>query len=264
MSFYPKLVNEINSLRRNPPAYGDKLLSFKSCFKGLVVKFPGQKVGMQTNEGFAAFEESAKYLKTMSPICDMVASKGLTNIAKEYLAKMSECSPDDVGNIEIDSIIKKYGSFTGTFNNAMDFGSDTPELVVVNLIVSDGDPQRSNRDLLLNPELKRIGIASGTHNEYGNLTILLACTTFKNIIDKDDAEDFGGMIDPPIAETERTPEVTTTTNQKDENANKEPDLISCVVRERLVKERGNRKKKIITIKQYKTGKIKREVKYVPL
>ena len=189
MSFYPKLVNEINSLRRNPPAYGEKLLSFKSCFNGLVVKFPGQRVGMQTNEGFAAFEESAKYLKTMSPICDMVASKGLTNIAKEYLAKMSECSPDDVGNIEIDSIIKKYGSFTGTFNNAMDFGSDTPELVVVNLIVSDGDPSRSNRDLLLNPELKRIGIASGTHNEYGNLTILLACTTFKNIIDKDDAED---------------------------------------------------------------------------
>ncbi len=262
MSFYPKLVNEINSLRRNPPAYGEKLLSFKSCFNGLVVKFPGQRVGMQTNEGFAAFEESAKYLKTMSPICDMVASKGLTNIAKEYLAKMSECSPDDVGNIEIDSIIKKYGSFTGTFNNAMDFGSDTPELVVVNLIVSDGDPSRSNRDLLLNPELKRIGIASGTHNEYGNLTILLACTTFKNIIDKDDAEDFGGMVDPPQAETERTPEVTTP--QKDENANKEPDLTSCVVRERLVKERGIRKKKIITIKQYKSGKIKREVKYVPL
>ena len=70
------------------------------------------------------------------------------------------------------------------------------------------------------------------------------------------------MVDPPQAETERTPEVTTP--QKDENANKEPDLTSCVVRERLVKERGIRKKKIITIKQYKTGKIKREVKYVPL
>ena len=55
------------------------------------------------------------------------------------------------------------------------------------------------------------------------------------------------MVDPPQAETERTPEVT-----------------SCFVRERLVKERGIRKKKIITIKQYKTGKIKREVKYVPL
>lgn len=264
MSFYQNLVNEINIVRRNPSAFADKLLSYRDCFKDTVCKLPSQKTAVQTQEGFAAYEEAAQKLKTLQPICDMGASKGLSRIAKDYLEKMKECSPDEVEKIEMEPIINKYGSFSGEFNNAMDFGSETPELVVINLVVSDGDPSRANRDLLLNPELKRIGIASGTHNEYGNLTILLACTTFKNIIDKDDAEDFGGMIDPPIAETERTPEVTTTTNQKDENANKEPDLISCVVRERLVKERGIRKKKIITIKQYKSGKIKREVKYVPL
>ena len=39
---------------------------------------------------------------------------------------MKECSPDDVENIEIDSIIIKYVGFKIIFNNAIDFGSDTP------------------------------------------------------------------------------------------------------------------------------------------
>ena len=115
----------------------------------------------------------------------------------DYLEKCKDCDPEEIGNIEISPIIEKYGSFKYEFHNAMDFGSDTPELVVVNLVVSDGDPSRANRDLLLNPENHKIGIATGTHAEYGNLTIILSCTEFKNIVDTDDNEDFGGLAKPP-------------------------------------------------------------------
>jgi hypothetical protein len=272
--FYLNLVDEINKLRSNPPAYGDKLLSFKSCFKDLVVKFPGQKVGMQTSEGFAAYEEAAKYLKTLKPISDIIASKGLCRIAKDYLDKMRECSPEEVESIEIDSIIKKYGKFKGTFNNAMDFGSDTPELVVVNLVVSDGDETRANRDLLLNPENHKIGIATGTHAEYGNLTIILSCTDFKNIVDPDDNEDFGGLAKPKAQKLpDPEPPAKTTippSNEKVTNATKatsetnDSDIIRTDRRERIVMERGKRKLKVINIKEYKNGKIKREVKYLLL
>ena len=265
--FYLNLVNEINKLRSNPPAYGDKLLSFKSCFKDFVVKFPGQKVGMQTQEGFAAYEEAAKHLKTLKPISDMSASKGLCRIAKDYLAKMSECSPEEVENIEIDSIIKKYGKFKGTFNNAMDFGSDTPELVVVNLVVSDGDPSRANRDLLLNPELKRIGIANGKHKGYGSLTIIVSCTEFKNVVDSNDNEEFAGAAATAPQTTATAPVTTTTTTTvvtTQVGGDEDPDVVFSDRRERIVIEHGKKKRKIIWMRKYKNGKKKKEVKYVLL
>ena len=267
MSFYQELVNEINKVRRNPSAFADKLLGFKDCFKDTVCKLPSQKTAVQTQEGFAAYEEAAQKLKTLQPICDMGASKGLSRIAKDYLEKMKECSPDEVEKIEMEPIINKYGSFSGEFNNAMDFGSETPELVVINLVVSDGDPSRANRDLLLNPELKRIGIANGKHEDYGSLTIIVSCTEFTNVVDSNDNEEFAGAA-ATAPQTTATPPVTTTTTSTvtttQVGGDDDPDVVSSDRRERIVIEHGKKKRKIIWMRKYKNGKKKKEVKYVLL
>ena len=262
MSFYQNLVNEINILRRNPPAFADKLLSFRNCFKDNVCKLPSQTVAVQTQEGFAAYEEAAAKLKTLSPICDMGASKGLSRIAKDYLEKMKECSPEEVESIDIESIINKYGSYVGEFTNAMDFGSETPELVVINLVVSDGDPSRANRDLLLNPELKRIGIANGAHKDYGTLTIIVSCAELKNVVDNNDNEEFAGTVGTAPQTTPATTTTTTTvTTTQDGGELDEPDLVFSDRRERIVIEHGKKKRKIIWMKKYKNGKKKKLVKY---
>lgn len=278
MSFLPNLINEINNIRKNPSAFADKLLSFKSYFKGNVVKLPGQKVGSQTEEGFAAFEDAAKYLKTCNPVDDIIPSKGLSKIAKDYLDKIGESEINDMGEIEIDSIIKKYGNFSGSFSNGMDFGSETPELVAINLVVSDGDPDRGNRDLILNPKLKKIGISTRIHKIYGNLTIIVSCEDFTNNVDKDDLENYGGKVilgqkpsqavpksaNTPAPATSTTPTTTTapaTTKKNDGYEINDPNLLSCERRVRTVVERGKKKRKIIYLKKYKNGQKKREVRY---
>lgn len=259
MSFYQGLVNEINTLRRNPAAFADKLLSYKSYFKDTVVKFPGQKVGMQTQEGFAAYEEAANFLKTLQPIGDMGASKGLSRIAKDYLDQLAERGPEEAENIDMEAIIKKYGNYYGVWNNAMDFGSETPELVVISFVVSDGDPSRANRELLLNPELKKVGIASGPHKEFGTLTVVVSCGEFKNVVDKDDNEDYGGVV-VVVEQTSPQPSAPATTTQA-VDSNLESDLVSSDRRERIVIEHGRKKRKIIWMKKYKNGKKKKEVIY---
>ena len=193
MQYYQNLLKEINQLRKNPPSFADRLLGYKRYFKDeRVIKLPGEKAFIETEEGFAAYQEAAQFLNKTSPVCEMTASKGLMKIAKDYLEKCKDCDPDRIGDIELNPIIKRYGSFKHEFHNAMDFGSTTPELVLVNLLVSDGDPSRANRDILLDPYLKKIGLALGKHKEYGPLTILVACTEFINNSDKNDNEDFGG------------------------------------------------------------------------
>jgi hypothetical protein len=276
MSFLPNLINEINNIRTNPSAFADKLLSFKNYFKGNIVRLPGQKGGLQTEEGFAAFEEAAKYLKTCNPVDEIIPSKGLSKIAKDYLDKIGESEINDMGEIEIDSIIKKYGHFTGSFSNGMDFGSETPELVAINLVVSDGDEDRGNRDLILNPKLKKIGISTRIHKIYGNLTIIVSCEDFINNVDKDDLENYGGKVilgrkqsqagpksaNNPAPATPTAPTTTTnttapTTKNNDGNEINDPNILSCERRVRTVVERGKKKRKIIYLKKYKNGQKKK-------
>jgi len=347
-SFYFGLIKEINAVRRDPPAFGEKLLSFKQYFKGNNFKLPTAKYTIATQEGFEAFKEAAEVLKKTKPLKEMVASKGLGRIATDFLEKINHCDPDKIGEIDIDADIKKYGKFIGTFNNVMEFGSETPETIIISLIVSDGDAGRNNRDFILNPELEKIGMSSGEHDTYGVLTIIVSCTDFQNSYDKDDTETFGGLITigakpepanaktakpnekektPPPAsakdtkvnekekaptpannkntntnanaktnEKEKTPppantkntNTNTKANEKEtipkpekkeekvvvvkvENVNEkaldemiknEKDVVSFDKRERLVIERGVKKKKIIYIKKYKDGRKRKEAKYI--
>ena len=68
----------------------------------------------------------------------------------------------------------------------MDFGGETPEQAVINLIVSDGDKSRGQRDSLLSTEIKRVGLANGKHDTYRHCTAIVTCTEFENTFDEDD------------------------------------------------------------------------------
>ena len=208
-AFFAELVKEINNVRKNPTSYVDKILGYKKYFKGNVFRLPDSKVGTKTEEGFEAFEQAAEFLKNMKPIDEMVPSKGLGRIAGDYLEKIRHVGPDQIGEIEIDESINKFGNYSGSFNTIMDFGSETPELVLVSFLVSDGDPDRGNREFILDPELKRVGIAREKHNTYGMLTIVISCTEFQNTFDKDDTENYEGLYGAEKIQSTPTPEPTT-------------------------------------------------------
>lgn len=253
MSFYYDLFKEMNDVRKNPSGYADKILGYKSYFKDKVMYIPNSKTGISTEEGFPAFEEAAKVLKTLKPVGELLPSKALGRVANDYLEIIGHCDPEKINDIELDPIIKKYGSFSGTFTNAIDFGSSTPELVVISLLVSDGDPSRQNREFLTNPELKKVGTATGKHDSYGTLTIVVSCTDFKNTYDKDDNELYSGseIVQPPEKNDE-------------EFKIDDPNVVSFSKRERIIIDNGRKKKKIILIKKYKDGLTKKEVRHVLL
>ena len=192
MSFEEELVKELNHLRTNPKDYAKKLNKFVSYFKGKVLRIPGEKAGIRTEEGAEAFRETIEFLSKQNGIEEQIPSKGLGRIAKDFLKEVQKVNPDYIGNIEIDEIIAKYGKFTGNLSRAMDFGGNTPEMVIINLVVSDGDPSRSQRDSLLSTDLKRIGVATGKNDAYGQWTVIVSSTTFTNKVDKDDKGFIGG------------------------------------------------------------------------
>ena len=191
MSFLKELLQEMNSVRTNPSAYVEKIEKYKSYFVGKILKMPNAKVNIQTKEGPDAYEECANHLKTIEPVCELTASKALTKMANELLEVVKK-DPGQIGTVDMNALIEKYGSFTGSFNRVMECGGATPEQVVINLLVSDGEKTRGQRDALLSKALKRVGIASGEHDIYRTATMILFCTKFDNTVDPDDNENFEG------------------------------------------------------------------------
>lgn len=54
----------------------------------------------------------------------------------------------------------------------MSFGSDTPESVVVDLLIDDGVPDRGHRRILLDPKYRFAGSACGPHKTYGVVCVI--------------------------------------------------------------------------------------------
>ena len=161
MDFNKQLFEEINSVRLNPSSYVDKVLKYKDYFEGNILKIPGIDTGIQTQEGAAAYEEAVNFLKSAQSTEALTASKGLFQIANDYLSQIQNIEVEKIDTIDINTIIDKYGSYQGEFAQSMEYGSTTPEQIVISLLVSDGDSTRTYRDTLFKSSLKKIGIATG-------------------------------------------------------------------------------------------------------
>ena len=179
-----QLIDEVNALRTNPATWAAKINASKTYFEGNIWKHPNSKAGIKTNEGPAAYEEAIRALKQTPKVDALVPSKGLCRIAEEFLR---EYQKDANANVEMDSVIDKYGKFTGNFRRLVEFGGINAEQSIINLVVSDGDKDRGHRQALLADNLTRIGVAHGEHGTYRNCSVIVMASTFENTYDSNDS-----------------------------------------------------------------------------
>ena len=275
MSYAEQLVNEINEFRTNPKEYSKKVEKYIGYFKGKTLMIPGTNTGMKTQEGAEAFKEAVDFISKLDPIEPLEPSKGCSRICKEFLEEVQKVEPNEIDKIDYDGIIEKCGIFEGNVNRELDFGNETPEQVVMSIITCDGDATRSHRDNLLNTNLKKIGIAHGTHNIYRFCTVLIFCTRFHNKVDEDDI----GYIDPnePNVEIKKQeepegqtlkPKKVVLNRPKEEPKPEEPkvevpqkedkgilrdDVVSEKIKEKIVEENGKKLKISRIIRTLKDG-----------
>jgi hypothetical protein len=182
-----EIFNELNELRTDPEGYSDKVAKYKDYFEDdIILRIPGVLHGIRTEEGPAPYIEAAEFLKKATPVCETTPSKGLFSIASDLLKMIQKEDPNNIGKIDMDSIIKKYGSFSGDFHRSIQFGGTSGEHTIMDLVACDGDKSKSQREALLNNNLKKVGIASGRHDKCRFVNIILACTQFNNNSGNDD------------------------------------------------------------------------------
>ncbi len=146
---HPKeIIDYINSLRANPSKFAEKLEEYIKYFKGNVIKMPGINVQISTIEGDEAYKEAVKFLKNQEPVEKLEGSRALCQIAQEILDKIVDSETGQLEETEAEEIIDKHGTFEGRVTRAMDFAGFTSEQIVINFLVCDGDPERTQREPL--------------------------------------------------------------------------------------------------------------------
>lgn len=178
------ILKEVNELRTNPSAYAEKIEKNKQYFKDKIYSHPDDKNKVKTQEGAAAYDEAIDFLKNKAEAVEaLIPSKGLNKIAIDIL---TEYQKNIDAEIDLDTIIGNHGAYEGAYRQVVQFGSNRPEQIIINLVVSDGDKTRGQRDALLQKNLKKVGVAFGPHDIYNHLTVVTECTKFDNTIDPDD------------------------------------------------------------------------------
>ena len=244
IKFSKEVIEYLNQARKTPKKFAEKIAERMKYFKGKVLFFPDSHVGIMTQEGPEAYQEAIDFLNTVVPLPEMKYSIGLTHIAKDIVEVVQQVEDLNLlDEIDMNKIFDKYGHFTGNFSRGMDFGSREPIMVVMNLIVSDGDKSRNQREGIFNSALKEVGVWTGEEKRYGQCTIITSATMF---IDKPGVEDnFDKTIVEGSNKAQSAPQ-TQVTNDDDDDMNL-PEGVKAVDKFVKVVVEGGKKKKITKI-----------------
>ena len=185
MSFESQLVELINSARASPKSFVNRLKTNKKYFNKNIWKHPDIPRGIETKDGEKGYDNAIMFLQSKAQnVGKLTPSKGLCQMAQEFL---KEYQVNQDAEPDLDAAIDRHGQVGGYVKRLVEFGAHSPEQVVINLLVCDGDPGHGLRDALLLKDLKYVGVASGEHEKMRTCTVIVAVGDFKNTVDSDDS-----------------------------------------------------------------------------
>jgi len=158
------LKKEINIARTNPSVYLRILEERSKAFEGnvLFVSKGEVKYKTKTNEGKEAVIEAINVLKSMGRLEPFDFPNTLCSCALE-VANTIGTKPVDKN--QFSSIIESHGTYSGELKllRGNFYEQDDAQDLVVHFLISDGDKNRTSRNILLSTNLKTggIGIVEG-------------------------------------------------------------------------------------------------------
>lgn len=174
-TFERALLDEHNAARTDPAAYAAHIEALLPHFDGSVLRRPGSRVGLQTNEGATAVREAVRALRQQSPLPPLEWADGLWRAARDHaLDQGPRGATGHVGSdgSSMDARIRRYGVWSVTAAENIDYGSANARDVLISLIVDDGVPSRGHRRNIFNPNLRVMGGACGVHTRYRSMCVM--------------------------------------------------------------------------------------------
>ena len=171
---YEETIKEIfhlhNELRTNPKSFIPKLENSIKYYKEDNIYSPPDEEPIKTLEGKEAVHDAIKFLENQKSLPKLFLSEEISKACQDHIKDigpkgMTGHEGSDGKNIS--DRIEKYGEWDGDIAENLDFGFKKAENILMNFLVDDGEKQRYQRSNIFYPGFKYIGIAMGTHKDYG-------------------------------------------------------------------------------------------------
>ena len=179
-SFGLQVLNEINFARMHPNEFIEKLeellstLNDDNCLyvDGVPFLYTDLKSSLEEAINFLSKQKSLPgllYNKTITQACDYLLDELIIH---------DGLNEDENTKYNLENRLSKFGQPFGECYELIDYGMFDPEFIVINFILCDGDFQKYERNVIFNPKIKCLGIASSILPSEKICTVINFCEEF--------------------------------------------------------------------------------------
>lgn len=157
----------LNQFRQNPKLLAKRLELLRTYLdtETNVLSEPN-KIQIQMVEGDSVFKEAIEFLKSLQPLQPLEWSDSLASSAMEHVTDIGPkglLSYQSSDGTEPEDRIGKYGNFSESLGENIDFGPNDALGVLISMTLDDGEEQRPHRENLFKGDYHKVGIACGPH-----------------------------------------------------------------------------------------------------
>jgi len=170
-----QVLAEMNLARTKPNVYAGFMREMRKNFKGKLYRMPGSKVLLQTREGVAAVDEAIRYLERQKPLPALGWSSGLADAAAELVREQSGNGGTGHNGRQSGSMrerIERHGTWNGRIGENIAYGPFDARLLVMQLIIDDGVPDRGHRQNHFSVAFRVAGAACGAHPDFEGMCVI--------------------------------------------------------------------------------------------
>jgi uncharacterized protein YkwD len=173
--FVRRLLDEINALRADPPAWCATLNEFRACFADKRYESPTQsQVKTETDEGVAAVQLASDVLAKLSPLPPLAVAHGLSLACATFTATQTgELSAPTGAKAR-----RELHGLSSAYVELLNVGGASPKEVVLQWLVADGSEARKSRKALLNPAATHIGASAVRNRTCFQVTLCAVAENF--------------------------------------------------------------------------------------
>mmetsp|Transcript_12924 Transcript_12924/g.13026 ORF Transcript_12924/g.13026 Transcript_12924/m.13026 type:complete len:581 (+) Transcript_12924:280-2022(+) len=161
-----QIFNEINNARTNPQKFAIRMENHLHLYKANKVKCRYGAEPLFTNEGVDAAEEAILELKCTEHLHALEWSDGLSKASQFFCNESGSqglIGRNEGNQMSFADRIAKFGHWSESIFEAIDYGSVDGFEVVCMLLTDDSLISRPHRKAILNPRFKTIGVGCAPH-----------------------------------------------------------------------------------------------------
>ena len=184
-SFGLQVLNEINFARMHPDEFAEKLDELNATIVNDNCLYIEGIPFLYTNLK-QSLEDAINFLSKQKPLPGLIYNKTITQACDYFLDELiiHDGLDDDQSNqYSLENRLAKFGEPYGEAYELIDYGMFDPEFIVINFILCDGDAQKYERNVIFNPKIKYLGIASSILPSDKICTVLNFCEDFYDKIE---------------------------------------------------------------------------------